>query len=210
MKKVFKNLITAGLVTGLSISSSLMVFAAEWQNINEEWYYVDDDGTITTDIQEYVGTYTNANNASIVSGLSWWLDIDKIEGNSIWAHISYGGGTSGIIESDIEGVSIIDGKIQTTMKGSKIMDVSEDGNFVYGDCAEVIEIEFKGVVDNMPVIGLEEIEDINVDTSYFANGSNGKRILVKMGEPRDSEYSMYEEANNWVNNHEQYLDEQQK
>lgn len=210
MKKAMRSLITVGLVTGLLVSNSLMAYAAEWQNINEEWYYVDDDGTITANIQEYVGTFTNTDNASIVSGLSWWLDIDKIEGNSVWGHISYGGDTSGIIESDIEGVSVIDGKIQTTLKGFKIIDVKENGNFVYGDCADILEIEFKGIIDKMPVIGIEEIEDKNVGTSYFSSGSASKQILVKMGEPRSFEYAMQEEANDWINAHEQYLDEQQK
>ena len=130
MKKVFKNLITAGLVTGLSISSSLMVFAAEWQNINEEWYYVGDDGTITTendfyynadgslknalDMEKFIGTF------STEQGLYWErgtaISIDKIEDGKAWGTYEYSYHTSGpndvFAEAEFNGVEIKDGRIE--------------------------------------------------------------------------------------------------
>ena len=169
MKKVFKNLITAGLVTGLSISSSLMVFAAEWQNINEEWYYVDDDGTITTendyyynadgtlknalDMEKFIGTFST--DWYVAQGHGTSVEISKIEDGKVWGTYYYNFHDSGPRDvegiAEFNGVDIEDGRIE----------VEYDYNYVHVIWGEVDGEP--GVVDSDDGEGTGTLQLIFVD-----------------------------------------------
>ena len=96
MKKVFKNLVAVGLVTGLSISSSLIVFGGDntgwrqtatgwyyqdesgfiqnqWKEINGAWYYFNQDGYMLTGWQNLGGAWYYLNSSGVMH--TGWLQL---------------------------------------------------------------------------------------------------------------------------------------
>lgn len=99
MKKQLKRLVTLGMVACLSVASSMMAFAGQWQQTNSQWRYQNDDGTYAT------------------SGWQW------IDGNGDGVSECYYFNADGVMLANIitpdgysvnaDGAWVIDGVVQT-------------------------------------------------------------------------------------------------